>query len=44
MKDQMREVEELRMSRDEAINAAKETERKLKAMEADLLHVQEVRM
>lgn len=43
MKEQMRELEELRMSRDEAVNGAKETERKLKAMEAEVLHFQEVK-
>lgn len=42
MKDQMRELEELRLSRDEAVNESKETERKLKAMEAEALHFQEV--
>lgn len=42
MKDLMRELDELRLTRDEAVNGAKETERKLKAMEADALHLQEV--
>lgn len=42
MKDQMRELDELRLSRDEAVNGAKETERKLRAIEADALHFQEV--
>lgn len=42
MKELMRELDELRLSRDEAVNGAKETERKLKAMEADVLHFQEV--
>lgn len=42
MKEQMRELEDLRMARDEAVNGAKETERKLKALEADALHFQEV--
>lgn len=43
MKDLMRELDELRMSRDEAVNSAKETEKKLKTMETDALHLQEVR-
>lgn len=42
MKELMRELDEMRLSRDEAVNGAKETERKLKAMEADVLHFQEV--
>lgn len=42
MKEQMRELDELRLSRDEAVNGAKETEKKLKSMEADALHIQEV--
>lgn len=42
MKELMRELDELRLSRDEVVNGAKETERKLKAMEADVLHFQEV--
>uniref|UniRef100_A0A671YJU1 Myosin-9 n=1 Tax=Sparus aurata TaxID=8175 RepID=A0A671YJU1_SPAAU len=37
MKELMRELDELRLSRDEVVNGAKETERKLKAMEADVL-------
>ncbi|XP_061627681.1 myosin-9a [Phyllopteryx taeniolatus] len=41
MKEQMREFDDLRISRDEAVNVAKETERKLKAMDADVLHYQE---
>ena len=43
MKELMRELDELRLSRDEAVTEAKETERKLKALEADTLHFQEVR-
>lgn len=39
----MREMEDLRLSRDEAINGAKETEKKLKTMEAEALQFQEVR-
>lgn len=42
MKDQMREMDELRFARDEAVTAAKETEKKLKTMEADIMHLQEV--
>lgn len=42
MKELLRESDELRMSRDEAYNGAKETEKKLKAMEADALRFQEV--
>ncbi|MEQ2188373.1 hypothetical protein GOODEAATRI_014274 [Goodea atripinnis] len=42
MKDLLRELEELRLSRDDAVNEAKETEKKLKSMEADALHFQEV--
>lgn len=41
-KDMMRETEDLRLSRDEAINSAKETEKKLKTMEAEALQFQEV--
>lgn len=42
MKDQMRELEDLRLSRDEALNMAKENEKKVKAMEADTIRLQEV--
>ena len=42
LKDQMRELEDLRLSRDEALNMAKENEKKVKAMEADTIHLQEV--
>jgi len=42
MKDQMRELEELRVSRDEALNEAKENEKKIKTMEADAMQYQEV--
>lgn len=38
----MRECDDLRSSRDEAINSSKETEKKLKSMEADALRFQEV--
>uniref|UniRef100_A0A673CPS7 Myosin-9 n=1 Tax=Sphaeramia orbicularis TaxID=375764 RepID=A0A673CPS7_9TELE len=37
MKEQMRELDELRLARDDAVGVAKETEKKLKAMEADTL-------
>uniref|UniRef100_A0A4W5RIJ8 Myosin-9 n=1 Tax=Hucho hucho TaxID=62062 RepID=A0A4W5RIJ8_9TELE len=37
----MRELEDLRLSRDEALNMAKENEKKIKAMEADTIHLQE---
>lgn len=43
MKDQMKELDDLRLSRDEAVNMAKETEKKLKALEADTMHFHEVR-
>lgn len=42
MKELLRESDELRLYRDEAVNGAKETEKKLKVMEADALHFQEV--
>lgn len=42
LKDQMRELEDLRLSRDEALNMAKENEKKVKTMEADTIHLQEV--
>lgn len=38
----MRECEDLRLSRDEAISSAKETEKKVKTMEAEALQFQEV--
>ncbi|KAM3865284.1 myosin-9-like isoform 2-T2 [Diretmus argenteus] len=41
MKEQMRELDELRLSRDEALSEAKENERKVKAMEADTMQLQE---
>lgn len=41
-KDMMRECEDLRLSRDDAINSAKETEKKVKTMEADAAQFQEV--
>lgn len=42
MKDLLRELEDLRLSRDEAVNSAKETEKKVKTLEGDILHFQEV--
>ena len=44
MKEQMREMDELRVSRDEALNEAKENEKKMKTMEADAMQYQEVPM
>uniref|UniRef100_A0A4W5RPQ7 Myosin-9 n=1 Tax=Hucho hucho TaxID=62062 RepID=A0A4W5RPQ7_9TELE len=41
LKDQMRELDDLRLSRDEALNMAKENEKKVKAMEADTILLQE---
>lgn len=41
-KDLVRECDGLQMSRDEAINCSKETEKKLKTMEAEALRFQEV--
>lgn len=42
MKEQMREFEELRLSRDEVLNQAKENERKIKSMEAEIIQLHEV--
>lgn len=42
VKDQMREFEDLRLSRDEALNQAKENERKIKSMEAEIMQLHEV--
>lgn len=44
MKDQIREFEDLRLSRDEALNQAKENERKIKSMEAEIMQLHEVRL
>lgn len=41
-KELVRECDDLRSSRDEATNCSKETEKKLKNMEADVLRFQEV--
>ena len=43
MKDLMRELEELRLSREEALNEAKDNEKKVKSMEADAMQLHEVR-
>lgn len=43
MKELLRELEDSRMSREEVLSQSKETEKKLKAMEADMLQMQEVR-
>lgn len=42
MKELLRELDEARMSREEVLTQSKETEKKLKAMEADMLQMQEV--
>lgn len=42
MKELLRELEDTRMSREEILASSKETEKKLKSMEADLLQMQEV--
>lgn len=42
MKDLIRELEDTRMSREEILAQSKETEKKLKGMEADMLQMQEV--
>lgn len=42
MKEMMRDSDELRLARDEAVAAAKDSEKKIKAMEADTLHLQDV--
>lgn len=42
MKELLRELEDARMSREEVLTQSKETEKKLKAMEADMLQMQEV--
>lgn len=42
MKDLIRELEDTRMSRDEILTLSKESEKKLKTMEADMLQMQEV--
>lgn len=42
MKELLRELDDTRMSREEILTQSKETEKKLKAMEADMLQMQEV--
>lgn len=42
MKELLRELEDARLSREEVVALSKETEKKLKAMEADMLQMQEV--
>ena len=42
MKELIRELEDTRMSREEILAQAKETEKKLKGMEADMIQMQEV--
>lgn len=42
MKDLIRELEDTRMSREEILAQSKESEKKLKGMEADMLQMQEV--
>lgn len=42
MKELLRELDDARMSREEVLTQSKETEKKLKAMEADMLQMQEV--
>lgn len=42
MKDLLRELDDTRMSRDEILAQSKETEKKMKGMEADMLQMQEV--
>lgn len=42
MKDLIRELDDTRMSREEILAQSKETEKKLKGMEADMLQMQEV--
>lgn len=44
MKELIRELEDTRMSREEILALSKETEKKLKGMEADMLQMQEVSM
>lgn len=42
MKELIRELDDTRMSRDEILAQSKETEKKMKGMEADMLQMQEV--
>lgn len=42
MKDYMRELEDTRASREDILAQAKENEKKLKSMEAEMIQLQEV--
>lgn len=42
MKDLIRELEDTRMSREDILAQSKESEKKLKGMEADMIQMQEV--
>ena len=42
MKELLRELEDTRQSRDEILAQAKENEKKIKSMEADMIQMQEV--
>ncbi len=44
MKDYQRELEDARASHKEVLSEARESERKARAMEAEILHLQEVYM
>jgi len=44
MEDYQRELEEARASRDEIFAQSKESEKKLKGLEAEILQLQEVRL
>lgn len=43
MKDYMRELDDTRASREEILAQAKENEKKLKSMEAEMIQMQEVK-
>lgn len=42
MKEMMRESDDLRLARDEAVAAAKDNEKKINTMEAETQHLQDV--
>lgn len=42
MKDYQRELEDARASRDDVLSQSKENEKKLKSLEAEMIHMQEV--
>ena len=44
MKDYQRELDDARAAREEVLSTAKESERKAKSLEAELMQVQEVTM